>query len=98
MNPEHSGFKEETDVSIRYPHLLSPVQVGNVLFKNRMEATAATPHFVQGTEPYPTEKWITMMANRAKTAPPACTSTIWSTALPTRPASTSPGAFFHYGY
>ena len=53
-------------MSIRYPHLLSPVQVGNVLFKNRMEATAATPHFIQGTEPYPTEKWITMMANRAK--------------------------------
>ena len=53
-------------MSIRYSHLLSPVQVGNVLFKNRMEATAATPHFVQGTEPYPTEKWITMMANRAK--------------------------------
>ena len=43
-------------MSIRYSHLLSPVQVGNVLFKNRMEATAATPHFVQGTEPYPTEK------------------------------------------
>ena len=53
-------------MSIRYPHLLSPVQVGNVLFKNRMEATAATPHFIQGTEPYPTEKWITMMANRAR--------------------------------
>ena len=53
-------------MSIRYKHLLSPVQVGNVLFKNRMEATAATPHFIQGTEPYPTEKWITMMANRAK--------------------------------
>ena len=32
------------NVSIRYSHLLSPVQVGNVLFKNRMEATAATPH------------------------------------------------------
>ena len=30
-------------MSIRYKHLLSPVQVGNVLFKNRMEATAATP-------------------------------------------------------
>ena len=53
-------------MSIRYEHLLSPVQVGDIMLKNRMTSTAATPHFLQGTEPYPTEKWITMMANRAK--------------------------------
>jgi len=51
---------------IRYKNLLSPIQVGNVLLKNRMTATAATPHFLQGTEPYPTEKWITHIVNRAK--------------------------------
>ena len=52
--------------SCTYSHLLSPLPVGNVLLKNRMIATAATPHFLQGTEPYPTEKWITMMVNRAR--------------------------------
>lgn len=53
-------------MSKRYLHLLSPVQVGQVLFKNRMMSTAATPHYLQGVEGYPTEKWITHMANRAK--------------------------------
>ena len=53
-------------MSSRYQHLLSPVEVGNILLKNRMTAAAATPHFIQGTEPYPTDKWITMLANRAR--------------------------------
>ncbi|MBE6992508.1 MAG: hypothetical protein E7430_08010, partial [Ruminococcaceae bacterium] len=50
----------------RYSHLLQPLELGSVLLKNRMTAAAATPHFIQGTEPYPTEKWITMLANRAR--------------------------------
>lgn len=53
-------------MNIRYENLLSPLRIGNALLKNRMVATAATPHFIQGTEPYPTEKWVTMIANRAK--------------------------------
>ena len=61
--PAHS---EDMPMSKRYYHLLSPVSVGNVLLKNRMIATAATPHYIQGLEPYPTEKWITHLANRAK--------------------------------
>ena len=50
----------------RYRAMLSPLQVGNVLMKNRLLSSAATPHFIQGTEPFPTEKWITLMANRAR--------------------------------
>jgi 2,4-dienoyl-CoA reductase-like NADH-dependent reductase (Old Yellow Enzyme family) len=50
----------------RYVNLLTPLEVGNVLLKNRLTASPATPHFIQGTEPYPTEKWITMLANRAR--------------------------------
>lgn len=50
----------------RYAAMLSPVQVGNVLMKNRLLSSAATPHFIQGTETFPTEKWITLMANRAR--------------------------------
>ncbi len=50
----------------RYSAMLSPLQVGNVLMKNRLLSSAATPHFIQGTETFPTEKWITLMANRAK--------------------------------
>ena len=50
----------------RYAAMLSPVQVGNVLMKNRLLSSAATPHFIQVTETFPTEKWITLMANRAR--------------------------------
>lgn len=50
----------------RYSAMLSPLQVGNVLMKNRLLSSAATPHFIQGTESFPTEKWITLMANRAR--------------------------------
>lgn len=50
----------------RYSAMLSPLQVGNVLMKNRLLSSAATPHFIQGTEAFPTEKWITLMANRAR--------------------------------
>ncbi len=53
-------------MSVKYPYLLSPLQVGNVLLKNRMEATAGIPHMLQGTETYPTDRVITHMSNRAK--------------------------------
>lgn len=53
-------------MSNKYSAMLSPLRVGNVLMKNRLLSSAATPHFIQGTEAFPTEKWITLMANRAR--------------------------------
>lgn len=53
-------------MSKRYELLLSPLQVGNVLLKNRMVSTAGIPHMLQGTEEYPTDRLITHLANRAK--------------------------------
>lgn len=53
-------------MSQRFEHLLSPLQVGQVLLKNRMVATAATPHYIQGVERFPTEKWFTLLTDRAK--------------------------------
>lgn len=53
-------------MSIRYSKLLSPIKIGNLVLKNRMTATPSTPHYLQGLEPYPTEKFITHFANRAK--------------------------------
>ena len=46
--------------------LLSPLQVGSVLLKNRMVSTAGIPHMLQGTEEYPTDRLISHLANRAK--------------------------------
>lgn len=62
----NSNGKKGTILSKRYEKILSPVQVGGVLLKNRMIATPALPHYIQGTEPYPTEKVMTMLINRAK--------------------------------
>ena len=53
-------------MSSRYSAMLSPLPIGNILLKNRMLSSAATPHFIQGTETFPTEKWITLMAQRAR--------------------------------
>ena len=53
-------------MSNRYEMLLSPIQVGNVLLKNRMVSTAGIPHMLQGTEEYPTDRLISHLANRAK--------------------------------
>ena len=53
-------------MSNKYPHLLSPLQIGDVLLKNRMMATAGMPHMLQGIEEYPTEKLILHLQNRAR--------------------------------
>jgi 2,4-dienoyl-CoA reductase-like NADH-dependent reductase (Old Yellow Enzyme family)/thioredoxin reductase len=53
-------------VSKKYQNLLSPIKVGNVVFKNRMTASPSKPHFIQGPEPYPTDSVITHFANKAK--------------------------------
>lgn len=53
-------------MTTRYPHLLSPIKVGDLILRNRMTAAPSTPHFLQAAEDWPTEKWITHFANRAK--------------------------------
>ena len=53
-------------MSNRYELLLSPIQVGNVLLKNRMVSTAGIPHMLQGAEEYPTDRLISHLSNRAK--------------------------------
>ncbi len=53
-------------MNIRYPNLLSPIKVGNMVLKNRMTSAPSTPHFLQGTERNYTEKMITNWANRAR--------------------------------
>jgi len=50
----------------KYQHLLSPIKIGNIVFKNRLIASASKPYFIQGTEPYPTDRVITHYANKAK--------------------------------
>jgi 2,4-dienoyl-CoA reductase-like NADH-dependent reductase (Old Yellow Enzyme family)/thioredoxin reductase len=54
------------DMSKKYAHLLSPLKVGNTIFRNRLLASATGLHALQGGEPYPTEAIMDTHANRAK--------------------------------
>ena len=53
-------------MSEKYQNLLSPMRVGNIVFRNRLIASRSSPRFIQGSEPYPTEALITHYANKAK--------------------------------
>ena len=52
----------------RYKHLLSPLKVGNFVFKNRMVAANSLPHFLQGPESYPADTIIAHYEGKAKGA------------------------------
>jgi len=52
----------------KYPNLLSPLKVGNVVLKNRLIASPSRPPFIQGPEPYPSDALISHYAKKAKTA------------------------------
>lgn len=50
----------------KYKHLLSPIIIGDNILKNRMFASKAFPHFLQGPETFPTETVIAYYANLAR--------------------------------
>ena len=50
----------------RYEHLLSPVSINGVTLRNHVIATCSGPHFVQGSETWPTDAMIMHYANKAK--------------------------------
>jgi 2,4-dienoyl-CoA reductase-like NADH-dependent reductase (Old Yellow Enzyme family)/NADPH-dependent 2,4-dienoyl-CoA reductase/sulfur reductase-like enzyme len=50
----------------KYPNVLSPIKVGNNVFRNRLLTSPSAPMRVQGPELYPTENLITHYANKAK--------------------------------
>ena len=49
-----------------YPNLLSPLQVGNVILKNRMICPPSEPHHAQSGENWPSDSLIAHYAQRAK--------------------------------
>ncbi len=50
----------------KYQALLSPLKVGNVIFKNRMTCPTSLPHILQGPEDYPAEAVIDHFMRQAK--------------------------------
>lgn len=53
-------------MSRQFQHLLSPIQIGTHILKSRMIAPQALPHYLQGSEPYPSEAIIHHVSNIAK--------------------------------
>lgn len=51
---------------MNYPHLLSPIRVGDLIVKNRLVYPNASPHFLQGPETYPNEPYRAFAAGLAK--------------------------------
>ncbi|MBP2643095.1 MAG: FAD-dependent oxidoreductase [Firmicutes bacterium] len=62
----------------KYNHLLSPIRIGNVVLKNRMIASNALPHFLQGPETFPAEPIIHHLANLAKNGAAIVTFADWT--------------------
>jgi 2,4-dienoyl-CoA reductase-like NADH-dependent reductase (Old Yellow Enzyme family)/thioredoxin reductase len=50
----------------KYPNLLSPMKVGNTVFRNRLLSAPIGLHTLQGGEPYPTEAIMDTFANKAR--------------------------------
>ncbi len=50
----------------KYSHLLAPVKVGGLTFKNRLISGNALPHFLQGSEDFPAEPVINHVVNVAR--------------------------------
>ena len=48
-----------------YPHLLSPLQVGGAILKNRMICPPSEPHHAQAGENWPSDSLIAAYAERA---------------------------------
>jgi len=61
----------------KYNHLLSPIRVGNVVLKNRMIASNALPHFLQGPETFPAEPIINHLAYLARNGAAIVTFADW---------------------
>ncbi len=53
-------------MSVKYPHVLSPLVIRGKVLKNRLEVSNSLPHFLQGPESHPADSVITHYANKAK--------------------------------
>jgi 2,4-dienoyl-CoA reductase-like NADH-dependent reductase (Old Yellow Enzyme family)/NADPH-dependent 2,4-dienoyl-CoA reductase/sulfur reductase-like enzyme len=53
-------------MSRKYKNLLSPIKVGNVVFKNRLTTPPSNPYFAQGAELYPTEASVVHYVSKAR--------------------------------
>ncbi len=65
---EKAAVKSMKSATNKYPHLLSPFRIRNVVLKNRIMHTTSPPHSLQGPENYPSEAYRNHYSNMAKNA------------------------------
>lgn len=56
----------KTPKGVKYPHLLSPMKIGNHVLKNRIIGTPAAPHFLVGPDSCPNEAIMHAYASTAR--------------------------------
>lgn len=62
------GQTAAVNTPVRYPHLLSPLKIRNVLVKNRIMHTQSRPHYLQGPETFPADDVRAYYSNMARNA------------------------------
>lgn len=65
-------------MAVTYHHLLMPIKVGKLTFKNRLVSGNALPHFLQGPETFPAEAVINHVATVAKNGAAMVTFADWT--------------------
>ncbi len=63
---------------MKYPTILSPIKVGGLVLKNRLVASNALPHFLQGSEDFPSDQVIRHQALLAKNGAAVVTFADWT--------------------
>lgn len=62
----------------KYPHITSPLVIGNNVYKSRMVGSVALPHYLMGPESFPGEQVIQHVVNIAKNGAAAVVFNDWS--------------------
>lgn len=64
-------------MSKQFPHIMSPVRIGNTVVKNRLLHPNASPHFMQGPETFPAESLMAHYSGLAKAGAGIVTIAEW---------------------
>lgn len=65
-------------MSKKYSHILQPIQIGNVILKNRLLSSNSLPHFLMGPESYPSDPMMLYQTNLARNGAAIVTTLDWS--------------------
>ncbi len=76
---EKGGSPAVKATTNKYPHLLSPLRIRNVVLKNRILHTPSPPHCLQGPENYPADAYRAHYSNMAKNAAVVSVETLFGT-------------------